>query len=38
MDAIMEFFGQTWVMVALGLLLVALIGLMIFLRMRPKEE
>ena len=38
MDAIMDFFSQTWVMVALGLLLVALIGLMIFLRMRPKEE
>lgn len=38
MDAIMNFFSETWVMVALGLLLVALIGLMIFLRMRPKDE
>lgn len=38
MDAIMNFFSQTWVMVTMGLLLVGLIGLMIFLRMRPKDE
>jgi hypothetical protein len=34
----MEFLGQTWVMVGMGLALVALIGVMIFLRMKPKDE
>ena len=38
MDAIMDFLGQTWVMVAMGLALVALIGVMIFLRMKPRDE
>lgn len=34
----MEFLGQTWVMVGMLLALVALIGVMIFLRMKPKDE
>lgn len=38
MDAIMNFLGNTWVMVGMGVALVALIGLMIFLRMKPKDE
>jgi hypothetical protein len=38
MNAIMEFLGQTWVMVGMGVALVALIGLMIFLRMKPRDD
>ena len=38
MDAIMDFLGKTWVMVGMGLALVALIGVMIFLRMKPRDE
>lgn len=38
MDAIMNFLGNTWVMVGMGLALVALIGVMIFLRMKPRED
>ena len=38
MEAIMNFLGQTWVMVGMGLALVALIGVMIFLRMKPRDE
>jgi hypothetical protein len=38
MDAIMNFLGNTWVMVGMGLALVALIGVMIFLRMKPRDE
>lgn len=38
MNAIMDFLGQTWVMVGMGLALVALIGVMIFLRMKPRDE
>jgi hypothetical protein len=38
MDAIMDFLGQTWVMVGMGIALVALIGVMIFLRMKPRDE
>ena len=38
MDAIMNFLGQTWVMVGMGVALVALIGVMIFLRMKPRDE
>lgn len=38
MDAITNFLGQTWVMVGMGVLFLALIGLMIFLRMKPKDE
>jgi hypothetical protein len=38
MDAIMDFLGQTWVMVGMGVALVALIGVMIFLRMKPRDE
>ncbi|VTT96992.1 unnamed protein product [Gemmataceae bacterium] len=34
----MEFLGQTWVMVGMAVALLALIGLMIFLRMKPKDE
>ncbi len=38
MDAIMDFLGNTWVMVGMGVALLALIGMMIFLRMKPKDE
>src|SRR5436190_1549698 len=38
MDAIMNFLGQTWVMIGMGVALVALIGVMIFLRMKPRDE
>jgi hypothetical protein len=38
MDAIMDFLGQTWVMVGMGVALLALIGVMIFLRMKPRDE
>jgi hypothetical protein len=38
MDAIMNFLGNTWVMVGMGVALVALIGVMIFLRMKPRDE
>jgi hypothetical protein len=38
MGAIMDFLGQTWVMVGMGVALVALIGVMIFLRMKPRDE
>lgn len=34
----MDFLGNTYVMIGMGLALVALIGVMIFLRMKPKEE
>ena len=38
MEKIMDFLGQTWVMVGMGIALVALIGVMIFLRMKPRDE
>ena len=38
MDGIMNFLGNTWVMVGMGVALLALIGLMIFLRMKPRED
>ena len=38
MDAVMNFLGQTWVMIGMGVALVALIGVMIFLRMKPRDE
>lgn len=38
MDAIMNFLGQTWVMIGMGVALLALIGVMIFLRMKPRDE
>jgi hypothetical protein len=38
MDAIMNFLGNTYVMIGMGLALVALIGVMIFLRMKPRDE
>ena len=34
----MDFLGQTWVMVGMGVALIALIGVMIFLRMKPRDE
>lgn len=38
MDKIMEFLGNTWVMVGMGVALLALIGVMIFLRMKPRDD
>ena len=38
MGAITNFLGQTWVMVMMGLGLIGLIVLMVFLRMKPKDE
>jgi preprotein translocase subunit Sss1 len=38
MDAIMNFLGRTEVMVGMGLALIALIGVMIYLRMKPRDE
>jgi hypothetical protein len=38
MQLITDFLGNTWVMVGMGVVLVALIGLLIFLRTRPQEE
>ena len=38
MQGIGDFFGNTWVMVGMGLVLLALIGLLIFLRTRPQDE
>jgi hypothetical protein len=38
MDAIMNFLGNTWVMVTMGVALVGLIVLMVFLRMKPRDE
>lgn len=34
----MDFFSQTWVMVGMGVALLALVGVMIFLRMKPRDE
>jgi hypothetical protein len=33
----MEFFSSTWTMVGMAVVLLALIGLLIFLRTRPQE-
>jgi hypothetical protein len=38
MDKIMDFLGNTYVMIGMGVALVALIGVMIFLRMKPRDE
>lgn len=38
MGAIMDFLGQTWVMVTMGGALIGLIVLMVFLRMKPRDE
>lgn len=38
MDAIMNFLGNTWVMVGMGVAFFVLIGVMIFLRMKPRDE
>ena len=38
MDGIMNFLGKPWVMICMGVALVALIGLMIFMRMKPRDE
>jgi len=32
-----DFFGNTWVMIGMAVVLLALIGLLIFLRTRPAE-
>ena len=34
----MDFLGNTWVMVGMGAALLSLIGVMIFLRMKPRDE
>ncbi len=36
--AFAEFLQETWVMVSMGVVLLALIGLLIFLRTRPQDE
>lgn len=33
-----NFLGQTWVLALMAIALLALIGVMVFLRMKPKEE
>ncbi|MDB5310367.1 MAG: hypothetical protein JWO38_4569 [Gemmataceae bacterium] len=38
MDAIMNFLGSGWVIGGMIAALLALIGLMIFLRMKPRDE
>lgn len=38
MDTISNFLGQTWVMVGMVVGLLALIGVMVFLRMKPRDE
>lgn len=38
MTAISDFLGQTWVIVSMIVGLLALIGVMVFLRMKPKDE
>jgi hypothetical protein len=38
MQAIGDFLGNVWVMVGMGVVLLALIGLLIFLRTRPQDE
>ncbi len=38
MDAIMNFLGNTWVMVGMAVGLLALIGVMIFLRSKQGED
>jgi hypothetical protein len=34
----MDFLGQTWVMVGMGVLLLGLIGLMLYMRSRPQDD
>lgn len=38
MEAITNFLGRTEVMIGMGVLFLALVGLMIFLRMKPKDD
>lgn len=38
MDAISNFLGQWWVMALMFIGFLALIGVMIFLRMKPQDE
>jgi hypothetical protein len=38
MDRVMEILGNWWVMGGMLVALLVLIGLMIFLRMKPKDE
>jgi hypothetical protein len=37
-DKVADFLSTPWVLAVMVLLLLGLIGLMVFLRMRPKEE
>lgn len=34
----MDFLGQTWVMVGMGVLLLGLIGMMLYMRSRPQDD
>lgn len=38
MQAITDFLSQAWVLVAMVVGLLALIGVMVFLRMKPRDE
>lgn len=38
MDAIMDFFSNTFVMIGLGVALLGLIGAMIFMRMKKDDD
>jgi LPXTG-motif cell wall-anchored protein len=38
MAAITDFLSQGWVLAVMGLLLVGLIGLMVFMRMKKKDD
>jgi hypothetical protein len=38
MQAITDFLSQGWVLGLMGVLLLALIGLMVYLRMKPRDE
>jgi len=38
MDAIADFFMSTWTMVGMGVVLVALIGLLLFMRNRKTDD
>lgn len=38
MDAALNFFSQTWVMVLMGVLLLSLIGLLLYLRKQAGED
>jgi LPXTG-motif cell wall-anchored protein len=38
MDAIFDFFSNTWTMVGMGVVLLALVGLLLFLRNKRTED